>query len=697
MLKYKLRPFCNAFLAKCMSESIKPIQINSKWLAVLASLLCLLGYSAEVAAETPRRPNVILIMADDLGYGDTGFTGHQTIQTPNLDAMANNGLTFDRFYAQAPSCSPTRASFLTGRNGIRTGIDQFLSTSQPDNKINNQDVTIAELAQTQGYTTGHFGKWHVGSVTKTANDMRLGAPGNHKDYSPPWTNGYDVAFTSENWMPTYDPYDQFASNRNGNNVNPDAAYWTGFDQRVPGSVVNDRYTSDVIAEQTNNFITQASQGSEPFLTTVWFTAPHTPIFTDPGGTGYDNVAGLSNSERGYYEVVTQMDNAIGEIRAKVQELGLAEDTLIVFTSDNGPANGPGQTDGFRDRKESLYEGGIRVPAVFEWEGQIDAGTSTDVAATTSDFLPTLNDLWGIKLPDDRALDGESIKPVLQGDAFQRSDTLKFRFERRGDQAIMNDQYKLISTNNGNSYELYDLINDPTETMNIAGNSNMQTVVNSLRAELETWLGEVDISRAGGDYRTGIASVTGATIDESSPGSFDRGDLESAEPIVVIEKQLATLRTDLSVDSDGSAGIFDADNLPSGATLLAGTVVDSFLIHFDNETTGNVNVESTIEFENEILGVIASLDKLNASDFLAFGDPFFDETDAGRQTLFGGEGSDFWTIGEDGRTLHLDLVVGGTGLDQLRVLTRANVQAIPEPSSLILLGLGTVGLLTRRRR
>ncbi|MEM9346946.1 MAG: sulfatase-like hydrolase/transferase [Planctomycetota bacterium] len=655
--------------------------------AALASSLCLLAPTGRAAAQAPQRPNVIFIMADDLGYGDTGFTGHPTIQTPNLDAMAAGGLTFDRFYSQAPVCSPTRVSALTGRNGLRTGIDQFLSVSQEDNRIDNQDITIAELAQTQGYTTGHFGKWHVGSVTKTANDMRLGAPGNHEDYSPPWSNGYDVAFVSENWMPTYDPYDNFPENGV-----EQAAYWTGYDQRVPDAVVDNRYTSDIIAEQATGFIQQAAQGSEPFMTTVWFTAPHIPIIADPNDTNYDSTPGLTDEQRDYYKIVTRMDAAIGEIRSTVQDLGIAEDTMIVFVSDNGPID-PGSTAGLRDQKGTLYEGGIRVPAIFEWQGTIESGTTTSEAATTSDYLPTLTDLWGIEMPDDRALDGGSILTVLRGESFEREEKLKFRYENGNRQAIMGDQYKLISNNNGNTYALFDLLNDPNETTNLAG--AMPDLVNSMSAELDAWLLEIDVSRNGGDYRTGISSVNGAVIDADSPGVFTQGAYESAQPIVVVERQLATLRSDLSIDADGSASTYNALNLPSGGILDAGTVVDSFLIHLDVEDL--TTAQGSVQFENDIVALILSRDNLNDSDFLSFGDVEFDTTD-NRRTLFDGENGDVITVGEDGRTITFNLVVGPGGMDQIRVLTLADLQLIPvpEPGSLSLLGLGGLLMLRRRR-
>ncbi|MEQ8849935.1 sulfatase-like hydrolase/transferase [Botrimarina sp.] len=179
----------------------------------------------------PDRPNIVLILADDLGWGDVGYPQHRAegdpypgapvLRTPALDAMAEAGMRLTRFYAASPVCSPTRASFLTGRHGRRHGIDKALQISS-DAKLLNAELTVAEIAQALGYRTGHFGKWHLGSLTKHTYDMRRGRVGNYRHYSAPWHSGYGAAFASENWMPTFDPYDAFPIDRAAQ-----AGYFTG--------------------------------------------------------------------------------------------------------------------------------------------------------------------------------------------------------------------------------------------------------------------------------------------------------------------------------------------------------------------------------------------------------------------------------------------------------------------------------------
>ncbi len=643
-----------------------PLIIHS----ILIATSILVAPPQVVIANPIERPNIVFVVADDLGWGDVGFNGNTTIQTPSLDAMANQGLRFNRFYAQ-PVCSPARASMLTGRNGIRTGIEV-----PNDSKLANRDITISELAKTQGYATGHFGKWHVGAVTKTAIDMRIGKPGNHAKYSAPWNHGYDVAFASENWMPTYDPY----NNLHRSQFPPeDAAFWTSNTDRVPNSVVENRYTADIIMDEAIEFITHASTNNEHFFTTIWFTIPHVPVVSSPDNNLYPDIS--NRTRRDYYTVITQMDAAVGRLRQQIDDLGISEDTVIIFSSDNGGLlpyanNGP-----FKGGKSELYEGGVRVPTVVEWEGHIAPG-STDSIATSSDVLPTLLNIWGVDMPDDRPLDGETMVPIFEnGD--NHHNAVKFRYTRR--KSIVDNQYKLITINSGETWQLFDLLNDIGEEHNLINDPIHATRIISMHSELDDWIVDIEKSKDGDDYSTGITEVDGGSIykttfrsggnafDEFSAPNMQEGEIESSKPYVFVERQLATLKDDLNIDAPGTPMTWNASNIDQlgGQTLSAGTVVDSFLIHFDTNDALKTG-EITVRFDQEILGVIASNKQLAASDYLSFGDPDFGTDHDGRQTLWG-ENSDSITIGVDRKSITANLTVSSNGLDELRIITRAALQ------------------------
>lgn len=673
----------------------------------------MLGHET-VIAETP---NIILIMADDLGWGDVEYSqdlapgntylGNQVLNTPNLQSMANAGVKFNRFYAASAACSPTRASFLTGRHARRHNIDGPLFL-QNDGKIRNRDLTIAELAKMQGYTTGHFGKWHVGSITKHTYDMRRGREGNYRHYSAPWNNGYDTTFASENWMPTWDPYDNFPDMNAAQ-----AAYFAGpsnaaLTNRVPNDLrVDNRHESEIVADQAIDFIQNSHASGQPFMTTVWFATPHIPLIETPD-TSYDGL-GLTTDQRLYYESITAMDQQIGRIRQELTNLGIAEDTLLVFTSDNGPTDlSFGSTGGLSGLKGRLTEGGIRVPTVMEWEGRITPGSSTDAMATTSDILPTLMDIWGDVMPDDRSLDGESFLSVLDNGEQVRPDDYRFFSRHNNDRLAMDNIYKLFSSNSGASYQLYDLINDPTESINLLLGSPSQTILDKrdeLVSGLNDWLAEVDVSRAGGDYSTRVAGSSNNVLlqedielalqfNQIGSDSFGAPVYEDKYQIVegntnfedsnnaslFIERQYVTLDASLDVDTTGVAGTYDSTNVPTGEMVAAGEIIHSYLLHFDPEiSSGQQIIQVDLEFEDEILGVIGRSDRLDDSDFLAFAEPGFDTgndiNSPGRGTLFAESSDGGWTINPDGRSITVGMQAGPAGIDQLRVITRAILPTI----------------------
>ena len=465
----------------------------------LAIALAMSGQSAMAEA----RPNIILMMADDLGWGDVGFNGGAIIQTPHLDAMAEAGLKFDRFYAAAPVCSPTRGSCLTGRHPYRYGI-HFAN----DGHLREGEWTLAELLKEQGYRTGHFGKWHLGTLSPDYSGKKERNPA--KDYATPAMNGFDEWFSTEFAVATWDPYDP-ANSHLGKNVAPDtrALYWHN-GENVTEALEGD--DSRIILDKAIPFIEGAVAAAQPFFTVIWFHTPHAPVV---GGPEYRaSYAQYGEDAQHYYAAVTAMDEQVGRLRAALRELNVAENTLLFFCSDNGPEGDEagGRTMGsagpFKGRKRSLFEGGIRVPALLEWPAGVKPGTVTDYPAVTSDYLPTVLDLLGVVMPDARPLDGLSLMPLLRGAHAER--TAPIFFETRGGagtslsrqsprMAMIDGPYKLLTdlSDSGEEDLLHDLLADAGETANLAVAEPER--VAAMKEALRVWRASCTASAAGTDY------------------------------------------------------------------------------------------------------------------------------------------------------------------------------------------------------
>jgi arylsulfatase A-like enzyme len=342
--------------------------------AALALGSCQSGPSAD-------RPNIVLCMADDQGYGDVGYYGHPVLKTPVLDEMAATGLRFDRFYAAAPVCSPTRGSVLTGRHPNRFACFRWGHTLRP------QEYTIAEALKTAGYTTGLFGKWHVGEV-------RADSP------VSPGASGFDEWVSSPNF---YENSPLMSHN---------------------GKVVETNGEgSQVTVDAAIQFIRRAHEAQQPFLAVVWFGSPHAPH----EALDADRQPYADQNERlqHFYGEITAMDRAIGTLRDELRTLGIADNTLHWYKSDNG-ALPIGSTAGLRGRKSELEEGGIRVPAIIEWPARIPAPRVSDVPCCTVDVLPTLLAVAGVSSPPPvQPLDGINLLPLVDGDMQQRPGGLGF--------------------------------------------------------------------------------------------------------------------------------------------------------------------------------------------------------------------------------------------------------------------------------
>lgn len=470
---------------------------NCIWiLIVFISLAC----ETEVI---PDRPNVVLIMCDDLGWGDTGFNGNEIIQTPNLDMLARKGMVFNRFYTASPVCSPTRASCLTGRNPYRMNIPTANS-----GHMKTEEVTLAEILRKNDYHTGFFGKWHLGTLTTKMKDANRGKPGNYADFSIPSQHGFDVFFATESKVPTYDPmikpgiYNEKIgeSPRYGweQRMDEDSItdfgtyYWKGKEERVEEGLIGD--DSKIIMDRALDFIYRKSSDLQPFFTVIWLHTPHLPVVaSDKHREPFQD---YDLKEQLYYGTISAMDEQIGRLWKSLEDLGESENTMLWFCSDNGPENGtPGTSGMFRERKRSLYEGGVRVPAFCVWPNNVVSSKKLDFPILTSDYLPTILDMLEITHQLARPMDGMSVLPAMQGAIEKREKPMGFLFANK--MSWVNHQHKLISVDNGASFELYDLLNDPSENNNIAEGKG--ELVKEMKKELKRWMNSVQNSRTGGDY------------------------------------------------------------------------------------------------------------------------------------------------------------------------------------------------------
>jgi arylsulfatase A-like enzyme len=434
-------------------------------LAILT--LCSLFAIPVSAADTPR-PNIIFVMADDMGWGETGYRHHPVLKTPNLDAMAAAGLRFERFYAGGPVCSPTRASVLTGRTHDRCGVLSHGYALRP------QEKTISQALQTAGYATGHFGKWHLNG------HMGPGAPILESDPRHPGRFGFD------RWTSVTNFFD----------LNPLMSR-QGQIKEFAGD------SSEIAVNEAISFLDQHREGDKPMFAVIWYGSPHSPFRALPE----DRVpfVELNEASANHYGELVAMDRSIGMLRRRLRELGIADNTLLVFCSDNGglPNITPETVGGLRGNKGSVYEGGLRVPGIFEWPAVIKGPRITQYPACVTDLFPTVADILG--LPADtltQPVDGISLKPLLTAELPHREKPLPFRFQGR--LALVDNRYKLLSNApQKGEFQLYDLEADSSESRDIS--SEQPAIAARMKPKLLDWNKSVDDSFAGKDYPEGKVS------------------------------------------------------------------------------------------------------------------------------------------------------------------------------------------------
>ncbi|MFL2870352.1 MAG: sulfatase-like hydrolase/transferase [Pirellulaceae bacterium] len=458
--------------------------------------------------EPADRPNIVLIMADDQGWGDMAYNGHPVLKTPNFDAAAAAGLRFDRFYAAAPVCSPTRASVMTGRHPNRMGVFKWGFPMRP------QEETIAEVLKSNGYATGHFGKWHLGSVRNTS-------PAN------PGNNGFDYWLSAPNF---YDN-DPILS-------------------QMGKAVQHEGESSIIVANDALSWIDRQTARDASFFAVVWFGSPHSPHRATPEFK--ELYKDQDEKVQDFYGEISGMDKAFGIIRDGLSKRGLSENTILWYCSDNGALPRVGATGGFRGNKGKVYEGGLLVPSIVEWPTVIKRPVQSAARCNTSDIFPTLLDLVGIESSASHPLDGVSLAELIhtkRGLQKQREKPMGFwdytiggistpaakwmselwEAQQKGNDlpphpssvnaaklpnpafasdsfpghsAWINGNWKMhrIENKQGEvSWELYNLQDDPNETTDvIVGHSD---TAKSLQAELTEWLASVVDSINGKDYET----------------------------------------------------------------------------------------------------------------------------------------------------------------------------------------------------
>lgn len=423
------------------------------------TLLLFLSVYAQIFAQS-QPPNIVLVYIDDMGYGDLGITGAVGYQTPNMDKMASEGMFFSQYYAPQAVCTASRAGVMTGAYPNRVGLSGALNHTSKIGLHPNEE-TIADILRARGYATAAYGKWHLGHLPEFLPRKQ----GFDEFYGIPYSNDmWPDHPTSKNFYPEL----PMIENETVVELNPDQRQFT-----------------TVFTEKSLDFIERKKDN--PFFLYLAHPMPHVPLFVSDKFEG--------KSEQGLYgDVIMELDWSIGQIRAKLKELNLEENTLVIVTSDNGPwlnyGNHAGSTGGLREGKGSSFEGGQRVPALMSWKGTIPEGTVCNNLASSIDLLPTIAALTGANQPV-KQIDGVDISVLIKGDFSQHPrKSFLYYYRRNSLEAVRKGNWKLVFPHPGRTYEgfspgndgspgvayenhffeggLYDLRRDPGERYNMRG-------------------------------------------------------------------------------------------------------------------------------------------------------------------------------------------------------------------------------------
>ena len=441
--------------------------MNASWLVVFSFFIFKLGLS--LSAQT--QPNVVILLADDLGYKDVGCYGGP-VKTPAIDQLAKDGVRFTDFYSGCAVCSPSRATLLTGRHHIRTGVYSWINDEGQNSHLLLRERTIAEILKDRGYSTAHIGKWHLGLPTKNRSKP---TPSHH---------GFDYWFTTwNNASPSHKNPNNFI--RNGQAVGP-----------LEG------YSCQLVADEAIDWLENHRHPKAPFFLNLWFHEPHAPIAApDKIVSTYGE---LKDRAAVYSGTIDNTDRAISRIVEKLNQMGVGEDTLIIYASDNGSYRDD-RVGNLRGKKGSNWDGGIRVPGIFSWPAVIPKNRVEKQPAGLVDLLPTLCGLLNLEVPQDRMIDGSDLSPLLKGkpDSFKRHQPMFWHLQksrpivamRDGDFSLVANPDYEISTSNMfqehwiprvkdggyKDFQLFDLSKDPGQKQNMA--SEYPELLKNLKSKL----------------------------------------------------------------------------------------------------------------------------------------------------------------------------------------------------------------------
>lgn len=457
-------------------------------------------FTACTETELKQKPNVIILLADDMGYADLACFGGEA-HSPHLDKLAEEGMKFTHFYAPAPNCSPSRTGLLTGRMPSRVGMYNYRKPGHTMH-LRDSEITIAELLKGEGYQTAHFGKWHLSCLPQ---DTNLNQP-------QPLEQGFDYSLGTEN-------------NAIPSHLNPNNFVRNG---EMVGNT--DGYSCQLLVEEVKNWFGNFYKKEKPFFMYVAFHEVHSKIASP--NVMVQNYKGKSKKEAEYLANIENMDDAVGKVLKELENRGLLINTLVIFASDNGPEK-PGSAGNLRGRKSEVYDGGIRVPGIFYWPQMIKAGQLNESPASLIDVLPTLAEVCDFELPRDRKIDGTSIVPFFKNEPITRETPLMWFFYRSYPEISMRiDDYVLI----GNAldsvprthatsdldmefiknielkeFELYNIIKDPEQENNLLKKD--PDIVAQMKPQMIQLLNEI---KTDGPYWEGLFEY------ESMPSKFKKG-------------------------------------------------------------------------------------------------------------------------------------------------------------------------------
>ncbi len=466
---------------------------------ILACILFLLVNQSCSEEKNKLKPNVLVLLADDMGYTDLYCFGGKA-NSPNLDNLAENGMKFTHFYSPAPNCSPSRTGLLTGRMPSRVGMYNYRANLHTMH-LPNSEITIAELLKNEGYQTAHFGKWHLSCLPQDSN---LNQP-------QPIDQGFDYSLGTEN-------------NAIPSHLNP-----TNFVRNGESVTETDGFSCQLVADEVKTWFNNFYRKEEPFFLYVAFHEVHSKIASPENMI--QNYPHATKKDAEYFANVENMDYASGKILDELKSRGLLENTFVIFASDNGPYRN-GSSGNLRGLKGEVYDGGIRVPGIVYWQGKIEGGQINETPAGLIDVLPTLAEACNFELPNDRKIDGTSLVPLFTNKQLERKTPLMWFFYRAypeismriGDYILIGNALDSVPRTHPTAdldmdfikniqlkeFELYSVKNDPGQQNNLVESES--EIFNKMKPRMIELLNEI---KNDGPYWEGLFEY------ESIPSKFKK--------------------------------------------------------------------------------------------------------------------------------------------------------------------------------